>query len=222
MRIPFLSMFITSPFEGLLEHAEKVKEGAWHFQQAMECHFARNCNRFEEFRQEILELEHEADAIKRRIRGHLPKGVLMPVDKFQLFQYLREQDRVLDSVKDTLELISFRTQPGIPEALGKDFAVLVDTVVEPIEGLSLMVAIAKKYFDTYSEKQRQLVKEAIRELREQEHRADQIEKLLKEKILNLDCDPVTIFQTFLVIEAIGSISDHAENAGDMMRAMIAR
>ena len=26
MRIPFLSMFVTSPFEGLQEHAEKVKE----------------------------------------------------------------------------------------------------------------------------------------------------------------------------------------------------
>jgi uncharacterized protein Yka (UPF0111/DUF47 family) len=36
MRIPFLSMFITSPFEGLQEHAEKVKECAWVFQQAID------------------------------------------------------------------------------------------------------------------------------------------------------------------------------------------
>jgi uncharacterized protein Yka (UPF0111/DUF47 family) len=35
MRIPFLSMFMTSPFVGLQEHAEKVKECAWTFQQAI-------------------------------------------------------------------------------------------------------------------------------------------------------------------------------------------
>ena len=36
MRIPILSMFVTSPFKGLQEHAEKVKECAWVFQQAIE------------------------------------------------------------------------------------------------------------------------------------------------------------------------------------------
>jgi len=38
MRIPLVSMFTTSPFEGLLEHAEKVRECAWVFQQAVECY----------------------------------------------------------------------------------------------------------------------------------------------------------------------------------------
>ena len=51
MRIPFLSLFVTSPFEGLLEHAEKVKECAWAFQQAMECHVSDRCRQFEELRQ---------------------------------------------------------------------------------------------------------------------------------------------------------------------------
>ena len=54
MRIPFFSMFMTSPFEGLQEHAEKVKECAWAFQQAMECHFSPRCHTFEDFRKESL------------------------------------------------------------------------------------------------------------------------------------------------------------------------
>ena len=102
MRIPFISMFIASPFDGLQEHAEKVKECAWAFQQAIECHIANKCKTFEEFRQDVIRMETEADTIKRRIRGHLPKGTLMPVDKFQLFRYLREQDRVLDTVQGAL------------------------------------------------------------------------------------------------------------------------
>ena len=66
MRIPFLSMFMTSPFVGLQEHAEKVKECAWTFQQAIECHVSKECVRFEEFRQEVHRLEHEADAVQAR------------------------------------------------------------------------------------------------------------------------------------------------------------
>ncbi|MFO7859837.1 MAG: DUF47 family protein, partial [Desulfosalsimonas sp.] len=102
MRIPFFSLFITSPFDALRDHAEKVKECAWAFQQAMECYASSRCEVFEDHRQEVIRIEHEADAIKRRIRGHLPKGVMLPVEKFQLFQYLREQDSVLDSVQEAL------------------------------------------------------------------------------------------------------------------------
>ena len=40
---------------------------------------------FDEFRKEIIKIGKEADAVKRRIRGHLPKGTLMQVDKFELF-----------------------------------------------------------------------------------------------------------------------------------------
>jgi predicted phosphate transport protein (TIGR00153 family) len=215
-------MFVTSPFDGLQEHAEKVKECAWTFQQAVECHTTEKCLRFEEMRREIIQLESEADSIKRRIRGHLPKGTLLPVDKFQLFRYLREQDQVLDAVEDALDWISFRSTPGIPAELVKDFKLLVDAVLDPIDELSLMVQEARKYFKSYSEKQRVRVKDIIRNLRRQEHNADKLEDAIKSKVFNMAMDPVTVFHMVRLAEFIGSIADHAENAGDMMRAMVAR
>ena len=221
MRIPFLSLFVTSPFDGLQEHAEQVKECAFVFQQAMECHISKDCKRFEEFREEVNKLESKADATKRRIRGHIPKGTMLPMDKFQLYWYLREQDHVLDAVEDTLDWISFRAKPGIPEALEKDIFNLVDAVIEPIEELSRMVAEARKYFKTFSEKQRTVVKDIISNLRRMEHDADTVEDIIKQKALNMEIDPVTVFHMVRLAETIGSIADHAENAGDMMRAMIA-
>ena len=222
MRIPFLSLFVTSPFEGLLEHAEKVKECAWAFQQAIECHVSDRCRQFEELRREVSKLENQADNIKRRIRGHLPIGTLMPVSKFQLFRYLREQDQVLDAVKDALNWISYRSEPGIPPELEKYVFLLVDAVIDPLEELSRMVAGAKRYFETYSEKQRVAVKEIIRRVRAQEHAADKAEAEIKQRVFNMDIDPVTVFHMVRLAETIGSIADHAENAGDMMRAMLAR
>jgi predicted phosphate transport protein (TIGR00153 family) len=222
MRIPFISMFITSPFEGLQEHAEKVKECAWVFQKAIECIIMDRCEDFENLREDVRKLEQEADAIKRRIRGHLPKGTLLAVDKFELFRYLSEQDKVLDAVEDGLDWLSFRSSSGIPEALEKDFMLLVEAVMDPIEELSKMVAEARKYFSNFSETQRRLVKSMIRSLRAHEHEADKLEDAIKEKIFNSIDDAVAVFHLIRLAEIIGSIADHAENAGDMMRAMVAR
>jgi uncharacterized protein len=222
MRIPFMSMFMTSPFEGLQEHAEKVTQCAWAFQNAVECQIADQCQMFEELRQEIVKLESQADAIKRRIRGHLPKGTMMPVDKFQLFRYLREQDSVLDAVEDALDWISYREDPGIPDEVAPDFGQLVDAIIDPIEELSRMVVEARAYFQNFSEKQRRVVKDLISTLRKQEHEVDKIEYRIKQKVFEKIADPVTVFHMVRLAEIIGSIADHAENAGDMMRAMIAR
>ena len=222
MRIPFISLFMTSPFDGLQEHAEKVKECAWAFQQAMECHITEQCKAFEEFRLEVDKLESEADSIKRRIRGHLPKGTLMPVDKFQLFRYLREQDKVLDAVEEALDWLSYRSEPGIPEALEKDFFLLVDAVMDPVEEMCRLVLEARKYFRSYSQKQHKIVKDIVHTMRRQEHDADKVEDRIKEKLLNMQIEATTVFHMIRLAETIGSIADHAEHAGDMVRAMMAR
>lgn len=222
MRIPFLSSVVTSPLNDVQEHAEKVKECSRAFEQAMACHMNDRCQSFETHRQDVIRLESEADSIKRRIRGHIPKEALMPVHKFELFMYLKEQDKVLDAVEDALNWLAHRTAPGIPDDLKDDFLGMAEAVIEPIEALSAMVKEARAYFKTYSDEQRTKVKNIIRDIRQKEHEADIKEEALKHKIFAIQTEAVTVFHTIKLTEIIGSIADHAENAGDMMRAMIAR
>jgi uncharacterized protein Yka (UPF0111/DUF47 family) len=85
-----------------------------------------------------------------------------------------------------------------------------------------MVTKAREYFKNYSEEQRVVVKQIIRTLRHQEREADQVEDLIKQKVFSMEIDPVTIFHIVRLAEIIGSVADHAENAGDMMRAMVAK
>jgi hypothetical protein len=223
MRIPIISMFISSPFEGLQEHAQKVREGASGFHKAVQYYFSNDEEAFERKRIEVAGLEQDADAIKRRIRGHLPKGTLMPTDKFQFFRYLREQDRIIDAFEDVLDWFSFRPAHKIPEDLQGDIIFLTDSVLEPIDSLCKMVVEGQRYFKSYTEKQRRIVKDHIRELRIKEHQADMLEATLKQAIFALDeTEGVTIFYLIRLVEIIGSIADYIENSGDMMRAMIAK
>lgn len=222
MRIPLLSLFTDSPFEGLLDHAKIISSCAAAFQQAIECYVTSECPNFEDFRNEVEKLENEADSMKRKIRRHLPKGTLMPVDKFQFFRYLREQDHVIDAMQDVMDLISYRTEPEIQEDIRKDLSLFIDKVLSPVDELGPMVEAAQKYFTTFSERDREQVKEFIRNLRKKEKSADQLEHAIKKKILNMKADPITVFHLFKIVEAAGAIADHSENAGDMMRAMIAK
>ena len=166
-------------------------------------------------------LENQADDIKRNLRNHLPRGILMPVDKFQFLWYLREQDKVLDEVEESLFWLSFRPQ-SIPAEMSADILRLIDAVIPPIEMLSELVSLANKYFKSRSRETRDEMKALIRKIRKYEGKADDIERELKYKFFSMLKDPLAVFHLVRLVEIIGTIADHAQNASDRMRAMIAR
>ena len=124
MRLLLSSLFYKSPFENLQKHADKVKECADLFNEATVCHIGQECKKFDLLTEQVARLESEADAIKRNIRNHIPRGILMPVDKFQFLHYLREQDKVLDQVEEALFWLSFRPR-SIPKEVADDIHHLI-------------------------------------------------------------------------------------------------
>ena len=220
MRSAFMHLFFKSPFENVKRHADKVSECARMFSKAIFCHLDRKCEDFNNLTDEVAKLESEADAIKRNIRGHMPRGILMPVDKFQLFMYLREQDKVVDAVEEALYWLSYRSEV-IEEDIGEELRFLVEKVVPAIEKLSPLVEMANHFFKARYKERRMEIKSLIRDIRQQEHEADHLERELIHKIFATVKDPMQVFFLIRLVETIGSIADHAQNASDMMRAMIA-
>ncbi|MCK4388725.1 MAG: TIGR00153 family protein [Desulfobacterales bacterium] len=221
MRLVISSLFFKSPFKDLQRHADKAKECARLFGEAAVCYIGQDCKEFDLLTDQVARIESEADDIKRDIRNHLPRGILMPVDKFQFLQYLREEDKVLDEVEEALFWLSFRPS-GIPDEVAADFRHLVKAVVPPIERLSDLVALATQYFRSRSEAQRIKIKSLVRDIRQYEREADLLERELKFKIFNTIKDALVVFHLITLVEHVGEIADHAQNASDRMRAMIAR
>jgi predicted phosphate transport protein (TIGR00153 family) len=221
MRLLISSLFYKSPFEDLQKHADKVKECAQLFREAAVCHIGKEYERFDLLTDQVARLESEADDIKRNIRNHLPRGILMPVDKFQFFDYLREQDKVLDEVEEALFWLSFRPE-AIPDEVAADLKDLTEAVIPPIEKLPEMVTMATAYFKSRSEEQRTKMKSLIRDIRQHEREADHLERELKFKIFNTIKDALVVYHLVRLVEHIGDIADHAQNASDRMRAMIAK
>ena len=222
MRLKLFSLFYKSPFEKLKNHADKVKECTWMFKRAAECYVQQDCEEFDKLTEEVAKLESQADELKRNLRNHLPRGLLMPVDKFVLLDCLREQDHVLDDVEEALYWLSFRPEGGIPEELVGDFLELIDAVIPAIEKLSDMAAQAIVYFRSSTEDERNKLKSIIRDIHQAEKEADHLEHELKKRAFAVLKDPVEIFHLVRLVEIIGEIGDDAQNASDRMRTMMAR
>jgi predicted phosphate transport protein (TIGR00153 family) len=222
MRLVLGNLFRRSPFENTLRHAEKVAQCGPLFVRAIQSYFVANREEFELLKEDIREIEAEADRMKRNIRGHLPASILMPVDKSVFFTFLREADKVVDSIKNALYWMSYY-RLELPEDIQNDYILLTKEVGDYLGFLPEMVRRGHTFFSTRMEQDREAVKEIIREIRFREKESDDLEKTM---LIRLCADetipPKTFFIMIRVVETTGDIADHLENSADMMRIMIAR
>jgi predicted phosphate transport protein (TIGR00153 family) len=222
MRISLLKFFVRSPFERVLEHANKVASSGPIFLEAVQSYLDGNRERFEILKEEIRDAEAECDAIKRNIRAHLPPRVLMVVDKTLFFSFLREADKVVDCIKNALYWISYYNRP-FPTEIRADYLLLVREVSDFLGLLPEMVQRAHTFFGSRQEADRILAKEIVKEIRFRERESDDVEKTLMIRLCaDEEIEPKTFFIMIRLVETTGDIADHLENASDMIRAMIAR
>jgi uncharacterized protein Yka (UPF0111/DUF47 family) len=106
--------------------------------------------------------------------------------------------------------------------VAEDFQHLVLSVVPAIEKLPELVAMATDFFKSRSDRQRKKMKGLIQDIRQEEKEADFLEREMKLRIFREVSDPLAVFHMVRVVEIVGKIADHAQNASDRMRAMIAK
>jgi hypothetical protein len=222
MRLVLGNLFQRSPFENCFKHAVRVAQCGPIFVEAVQRYFEGDSERFSLLKEEIRDIEAEADRIKRNIRAHLPFSILMPVEKSVFFTFLREADKVVDCVKNALYWMSYYDL-SIPPDIQKDYMTLVKEAGDYLGLLPEMVLRGDNFFKSRMEADRQAVKDIIREIRFREKESDDLEKTI---FIRLCADKEMPSKTFFVmmrlVETTGDIADHLENASDMMRAMIAR
>ncbi len=222
-RIPVRGILRRSPFEGLLEHASKVHECIKYLMPTAEYFCDGKYKKMDEMVKKIRDLEHEADLIKGNIRAHLPKFIFLPVKRGDFLMLLREEDSILDYAEDVANLMSMRHTP-VPRELKKDFLAHASKVVEATEAYEKAVMNLKDLLETsFSKREREQTKKMIHQLHRKEWEADQIEAKLSRVLFNMkDMDPISVIHLLKIVDRMDQIANHAENAGDWLRAMLAK
>jgi len=223
-RMPVADTLRRSPFEGLYLHADKVRECIATLKQALQSYAEGRYEEFKVLANKVAELEGEADQIKGNTRNHLPRFIFMPVDKADFLMLLREEDSILEYAEDVALWLDLRHTP-IPESIKTEFMAHAEKVVETVEVLQKAMENLRDLLETsFSKKEREQTKILIHEIHKKEYEADVIERSLTKKIFALEkqLDPISIFHLVRVVDLIAQIANHAENAGDRIRAMIGK
>ncbi len=224
IRTPIIETLRKSPFEALIDHADIVEQSAKLLRVAFDDYMKGNYDDFEEKRKKIEELELKADYIKSNIRNHLPKGVWMPVDRGVFLALLTEMDKVVDLIQDVTEWLSMRKKP-IPVGLKGDFEALFEKSLESIQTCKKAInALNLVIESSFLEKERENAKKIVHELHGIEHESDIIERKLTREIFAREdsISAAALFHLTKLVFLLGDIANHAENAGDRIRALIAR
>lgn len=208
-------------FDLLKKHAHLVLECTERLSLALEAYIMKDSSRLEEIAKHIFEIEKEADQLKRNIRGHLPKGVLLPFEKFELFLYLKEQDAIADVAEEILNWLSFKYLE-IPKPLFKEIENLLNKSIEPLKYLENLIDYSADFLITRNENSRTQAKEIVRTIRYSQYLAEEFGNKIKKEIFSKIEDPLCFFYALKLVDLILGIPHHAENTADLMRAMIAK
>ncbi|MGB0652530.1 MAG: TIGR00153 family protein [Thermoplasmatota archaeon] len=213
-----------SPFDGMHAHAAKIQECLDALEETLGAFIAGND--VLELAKRVSRLELEADEIKSNIRNHLPANVRMPVDKALFLQALSEQDRILDEAEDAAMWMSMR--PGVvPGEIADGLRALLAKVLETVAAYEAAVANTRDLVETgFVKREREEEKKLIHRVHELEHETD----VLSYKVSRLLLDPATeeqlggvrVYHLLKTTLQLSKIADHAENAGDRLRAMLSR
>ncbi len=175
-------------------------------------------------REHITELEHEADALKKELRLHLPNSLFLPVARADLLSVLRIQDNIANKTKDVAGLIVGRRMK-FPEPLAGPMSEFADKSVDAARQAQKTVGELDDLFETgFRGRVVEVTKSLIHELDRIENETDRIQIDVRGILFGIEKDlpPVDVMFLYRVIELIGDVADAAQRVGSRLQLLLAR
>lgn len=221
---PIVALFGKSPFGSLAQHAEAVRTTVELTTPLMEAFLAGDRERTVELYERISKLEHKADVVKNDIRDHLPKSLMMPVDRGDVLMFLKEQDHIADRAEDLGVLVTMR-ETGAPAAMHGSVMALVEAVTATAQAWFKVAAeLTTLEGASFAGPEVERTMEQIRTISNLEWEADKRQAAATR--IMFDHEPeigaVSVVLWMNIFRALGSVADHAENTADLLRVMLAK
>jgi predicted phosphate transport protein (TIGR00153 family) len=221
---PFASLFGRSPFKPMQEHMRVVTECAAEMPALFDALCAGDTAGVDASKERIFALEEQADSIKNDLRSHLPKSLLMPVDRRDLLEVLDMQDSIADTAQDIAGLLVERPME-VPEGLQEPLVKLVTRCVDACNQASLVIGELDELVESgFRGRESDKVSVMVDELGAIEDETDVMGMELTRALFAQEDDmkPVSVVFWYQLIQWIGDLADYAEKIGNRLRLLMAR
>jgi predicted phosphate transport protein (TIGR00153 family) len=220
----FSGIFGRSPIRPLQDHMAKVVECVDELKPFAEATLAADWDRAADLRGAIIDREHEADAMKRELRLHLPNSLFMPVARADLLNLLQAQDNLANKAKDISGLVTGRRM-SIPASLHTLFLRQVQRSIDATEQAHKSVDQLGELFESgFRGAEAELVESMIVELDSIESDTDSIQVELRTRLYPFEKDlpPVDVMFIYMAVEWIGELADLCHGVGNALQLLLAR
>ena len=221
---PLTKLVKRSPLIAIQEHKRAAVDCAREVPGLFQALSDNDTEKFREIANRIETKENEADKIKNRLRGRLPKSLFMPIDRRDLLEVLHIQDSIADTAQDIAELL-YEREMRIPAEMQAPIIALADSCLEVCEyALKVIDELDELLEMGFRGNQARKVEEMVDRLNLIEDEADALELELARALYGIESeiDPVSVIMWYRIIEWVGDLADHAEKVGDRIRLFIAR
>lgn len=170
----------------------------------------------------IDRLENEADAIKNDIRSHLPRRLMLPMERRDMLEILDYQDSMADVAQDIAELVDQRGM-HLPSALAEPITALAARVVAACDQAERIIAELDELLETgFAGREAARVEEMITQLGTIETETDDLQDDACRKLFAMESElGVAAVYWHHIIQWIANIADYAERVGNRLRLLIA-
>lgn len=176
----------------------------------------------EQSRARIVELENEADDLKKQIRSQLPKSLFMPVPREDLLELLLVQDRIANRARDVSGIVLGRRMQ-IPQAVQIRFLEFVTRNVDAAKQARKSIRELDELYETgFRGAEAALVEELVEGLDAIENDTDALQVNLRADLFEIENDlsPVDVMFLYRIIEQTGDIADMAERIGRRLELLL--
>lgn len=219
----FFNLFGQSPVRPLQQHADKVLACVAELPAFMEAAMAEDWGRAREQRDRIASLEHEADLLKKDLRMHLPKGLMLAMSRRDVLETLTVQDRIANTTKDIAGLILGRSMtfpsemhPGLREFLARS----VDAVEQADRAVHELEDLVEAGFRGHEV---EVMEALLKELDTIEHDTDRIQIRVRAGLFAMEksLSPVDVMFMYRIIDELGELANLAQRVGSRLQLMLA-
>ncbi|WP_257253880.1 TIGR00153 family protein, partial [Endozoicomonas sp. SESOKO3] len=178
----------------------------------------------ESIQQTIVELEHEADVIKKNVRLSLPKSLFLPVPRNDLLEIVTVQDKVANRTKDIAGIVLGR-QMMIPQEMREAFLdYLKRSIATSAQAVRAMDELDELLETGFRGREVSLVEELIEELDQIESDTDKHQIEVRKILFKLEKDlpPVDVIFLYKIIDWVGDLADRASRVGSYLQLLLAR
>jgi uncharacterized protein len=219
-----LDMFATSPVRPLQKHMHEAVNAAEYVLPFFEAVVAENWPEAERNRELICDAEHKADALKRDLRVHLPKGLFMSMSRSDILGLLKAQEKLANVAKDIAGLVLGR-RLQVPQAMTEPFLAFVRCSVEAVKQAHRAIAKVDELMEIgFKGVEADKIESFIHRLDDIESETDNQQIDLRDQLFVLESDLAAVNVMFLykTIEKVGSLADYAQEVGGRLVLLLAR